>query len=215
MVGLRLITTATAAVASVQLTGNLAWYMLAPASIGDCGEGGRHSIERAFMRQFRIAVTGDFLNEQLALAYGDIGLRLLDCSPLVRYHFLADQAPQLDLMKPTAYLVNVARGELLDQAALLDCLERRRIGGAALDVFEMEPLPAEDPLTRLDNAILTPHWVASTSDVWRATGEAMARGMLRAARGEVPDNVVNPEVISRPGFRSKLARFRANQSSLV
>ncbi|HWB09538.1 MAG TPA: NAD(P)-dependent oxidoreductase [Pirellulales bacterium] len=114
---------------------------------------------------------------------------------------------QLGLMKPTAFFVNVARGELVDQPALVEALRQRRIAGAALDVFEHEPLPANDPLVSLDNVILTPHWNASTADVWRATGSAMAQGMLRVARGEVPENVVNRDVLARPGFLEKLRRF--------
>ena len=84
----------------------------------------------------------------------------------------------------------------------------RRIAGAGLDVFEVEPLPLDDPLLGLDNVILTPHWSASTSDVWRATGAAMAEGMLKAAWGECPGNVVNPEVFDRPAFRRKTIAFR-------
>jgi phosphoglycerate dehydrogenase-like enzyme len=122
-------------------------------------------------------------------------------------------AAELALMKPTAYLVNIARGEVVDQRALADALRGRRIAGAALDVFEAEPLPLGDPLLALDNVIVTPHWSASTSDVWSATGRAMAEGMLRAARGEVPEDVVNPEVLGRPAFREKLARFAENGSS--
>jgi phosphoglycerate dehydrogenase-like enzyme len=120
-------------------------------------------------------------------------------------------ARELALMKPTAYFVNVARGELVDQAALAAALRAGRIAGAALDVFAIEPLPLDDPLLALENVILTPHWSASTREVWEATGRAMAEGMLRAARGEVPENVVDPEVLARPGFRSKLDRFAVNR----
>ncbi|MBI3865066.1 MAG: 3-phosphoglycerate dehydrogenase [Planctomycetia bacterium] len=120
-------------------------------------------------------------------------------------------AAQFALMKPAAYFVNIARGELVDEAALVEVLKNRRIAGAALDVFEHEPLPAGNPLIQLDNVILTPHWSASTSDVWKATGRAMVDGMLRAARGELPDNIVNRDVLSRPGFRAKLARFEENR----
>jgi len=116
-------------------------------------------------------------------------------------------APQLALMKPSAYLVNVARGALIDQAALVATLREGRLAGAGLDVFETEPLLPGDPLLELDNVILTPHWLASSSDVWTATGKAMAEGMLRAAHGQVPEHVVNAEVLARPGFRAKLARF--------
>jgi phosphoglycerate dehydrogenase-like enzyme len=116
---------------------------------------------------------------------------------------------QLALMKPSAYLINVARGAVIDQPALVLALRQRRIAGAGLDVFAAEPLPLDDPLLELDNVILTPHWLASTREVWDATGRTMAEGMLRAARGQVPDNVVNREVLDRPGFQAKLSRFAA------
>ena len=118
---------------------------------------------------------------------------------------------QFALMKPSAFFINIARGELVDEPALVEVLRERRIAGAALDVFEHEPLPADHPLIALENVILTPHWSASTRDVWAATGRAMTDGMLRAARGEIPENVVNPEVLERPAFRAKLARFVENR----
>jgi len=118
---------------------------------------------------------------------------------------------QFALMKRTAYFINIARGELVDEMALVDVLANRRIAGAALDVFEREPLPGDDPLIGLDNVILTPHWSASTRDVWQATGQAMVDGMLRASRGEIPENVVNREVLDRPGFQEKLAKFVENR----
>jgi phosphoglycerate dehydrogenase-like enzyme len=118
-------------------------------------------------------------------------------------------APQLALLKRAAYFINVGRGELVDQQALVAALRERKIAGAGLDVFEVEPLPTDDPLLGLDNVILTPHWSASTSDVWRATGAAMAEGMKKAACGERPDNVVNPQVFDEPAFCEKLARFKS------
>jgi phosphoglycerate dehydrogenase-like enzyme len=126
-------------------------------------------------------------------------------------------AEQLALMKPTAYLVNVARGPLVDETALVDALRRRRIAGAALDVFAHEPLSLDSPLLKLENVVLTPHWSASTRDVWDATGRAISRGMLRAAQGQVPENVVNQEVLERPGFLKKLARYSENaaQADLI
>jgi phosphoglycerate dehydrogenase-like enzyme len=127
-----------------------------------------------------------------------------------KHHMI--RAEHLRLMKPTAYFVNVARGELVDQAALVEVLRQKRIAGAALDVFEREPLPADDTLTKLDNVILTPHWNCSTTDVWLATGRAMAEGMLRSSRGEVPEHVINKEVLERRGFREKLARFEVNRT---
>jgi phosphoglycerate dehydrogenase-like enzyme len=120
-------------------------------------------------------------------------------------------AAELALMKPTAYLINVARGEIIDQVALAAALRERRIAGAALDVFDHEPLPLDDPLLQLDNVILTPHFLPATAEIWHATGRATTNGMLQAARGVVPDNVVNPEVLQRPGFQAKLARFAENR----
>jgi phosphoglycerate dehydrogenase-like enzyme len=121
------------------------------------------------------------------------------------------RAEHLALMKPTAYLINLARGALVDQHALVEVLRERRIAGAGLDVFDVEPLPANDPLIALDNVILTPHFAPATSDIWTAGGKQMSRCMLQAARGEVPDNVVNKEVLERPGFQKKLARFLENR----
>jgi phosphoglycerate dehydrogenase-like enzyme len=120
----------------------------------------------------------------------------------------------LALMRPSAYFINVARGELVDQEALTAALADGKIAGAGLDVFDVEPLPIGDPLSALENVILTPHWSASTSDVWIATGNAMARGMLKAASGQAPENVVNPDVLESPRFLRKLLKFADNDMSL-
>jgi phosphoglycerate dehydrogenase-like enzyme len=119
-------------------------------------------------------------------------------------------ARDFDLMKPTAYFINTGRGELVQQDALTRVLKERRIAGAGLDVFAHEPLAANDPLTSLDNVILTPHWLPTSHRVVRLVSVAMAEGILRAARGQVPENVVNPEVLKRSGFQAKLARFAVN-----
>src|SRR2546422_8808124 len=78
-------------------------------------------------------------------------------------HHLID-ANRLKLMKPTAVLINTARGELVDEVALADAIREKRIGGAAIDVFAGEPLPADSPLRGLDRVILTPHLAASTAE---------------------------------------------------
>ena len=111
------------------------------------------------------------------------------------------------LMKPTAYFINVARGELVQQDVLVCCLRERWIAGAALDVFEEEPLPADNPLIGLDNVILTPHWLPATRQAGRATITSIAEGMLRVAKGQIPDHVLNHAVLDRPCFRAKLNRF--------
>jgi phosphoglycerate dehydrogenase-like enzyme len=119
-------------------------------------------------------------------------------------------AREFGLMKPTAYFINTGRGELVQQDALTRVLRERRIAGAGLDVFVHEPLAANDPLTSLENVILTPHWLPTSHRAVRLVNVAMAEGILRAARGQVPANVVNAEVLNRPGFHAKLARFAVN-----
>jgi D-3-phosphoglycerate dehydrogenase len=75
-------------------------------------------------------------------------------------------AKELALMKPSAVLVNTSRSGVIDQAALVDALQRKQIMGAALDVFDVEPLPADDPLLQLDNVTLTAHLAGSTIDAF-------------------------------------------------
>lgn len=117
-------------------------------------------------------------------------------------------ARELSLMKPTAYLINCARGPIVDQRALTAALQERRIAGAGLDVFETEPLPVDDPLIRLDNVMLSPHTAAHTRELSIAMGQVNSQQMLAVARGEPPPFVVNQAVLTRPGFQAKLQRFR-------
>src|SRR6185437_14388729 len=113
---------------------------------------------------------------------------------------------ELSLMKPTAVLINTARGPIVDQNALVRALESHKIRGAALDVFEKEPLEPDSPLLKMDNVILTSHSVAWTEELFRDMGRIDCEGALAILRGKVPANVVNKEVLNRPGFLKKLAR---------
>jgi glyoxylate reductase len=105
-------------------------------------------------------------------------------------------AERLARMKPTAIVVNTARGPVVDQTALFEALRDGVIGGAGLDVTDPEPIAMDDPLLALPNAIITPH-IASGS---RATREQMATmavdNLLAGLRGELPPNCVNPEALS-------------------
>ncbi|MAE62626.1 MAG: hypothetical protein CMJ18_00005 [Phycisphaeraceae bacterium] len=93
-------------------------------------------------------------------------------------------ARELGLMKPTAYLVNSARAYLVDVEALVDVLRRRRIAGAALDVFEVEPLPADSPLRRLDNLTLTPHLAGSTVEAFAHSPRMLVERIRQVANHE-------------------------------
>ena len=94
-------------------------------------------------------------------------------------------------MKPTAVLVNTARSGLVDEAALTCALAERRIMGAALDVFDVEPLPPDHPLLALDNATVTPHLAGSTIDAFRNSPRMMAGHLCRMLLGEQPLPIVN------------------------
>jgi len=111
---------------------------------------------------------------------------------------------ELSLMKPEAVVVNTARGPIIDQGALIHALESGTIRGAALDVFEKEPLESDSRLVALDNVILTSHSVAWTVELFRDMGRMDCEGALAVQRGQAPEHVVNREVLARPGFQKKL-----------
>ncbi len=102
-------------------------------------------------------------------------------------------ARTLARMKPTAILVNTARGGLVDEAALAEALEQGRIGGAALDVLDQEPPPANHPLLRFDRVLITPHISAGTLDALHAKMTAAFANLERFVRGEPIRNAV-PEL---------------------
>ena len=110
---------------------------------------------------------------------------------------------ELALMKPTAHLVNTSRGEAIDEPALYRALKERRIAGAALDTFVVEPLPEDSPLRDLDNVILTPHMVGHTRDVIASFPPAAVENITRILQGEPPLYCKNPEVI--PAWKERLA----------
>lgn len=105
-------------------------------------------------------------------------------------------AGRLALMKPTAYLVNVARGPIVDQAALVDALRGGRLQGAGLDVFEQEPIDPSDPLLALENVIVTPHAICWTDECFSLNGRSAIASLIDVSRGVVPGNVVNREALA-------------------
>lgn len=109
---------------------------------------------------------------------------------------------ELSLMRPDAYLINTARGAVIDEQALYHTLKDRRIAGAALDVFEQEPLPPQSPLRQVDNVVLTPHMVGHSQELMAAIPPAAAENVLRVLRGEAPLYVKNPEAL--PSWHQRL-----------
>jgi glyoxylate reductase len=104
-------------------------------------------------------------------------------------------AAELERMKPTAFLINTARGPLVDQAALTHVLQTGRIAGAALDVLEKEPPSEEDPIFRLPNVICFPHIGTATAETRRAMRELAVENLLAVLTGKRPPAPVNPEVL--------------------
>ncbi|MCH6470172.1 2-hydroxyacid dehydrogenase [Sinomonas terrae] len=100
---------------------------------------------------------------------------------------------ELSLMKPTARLINLARGSVLDEEALTRRLTDGRLAGAGLDVFEREPLDLNSPLTRMDNVILAPHSLCWTDSFTAAVSGSVMESIIDASRGLMPRNAVNPE----------------------
>jgi phosphoglycerate dehydrogenase-like enzyme len=150
----------------------------------------------------RVLAWGPTLTAERAAAGGAAYVpleTLLAESDVVSLHTrLSDQtrglitAPRLALMKPTAYLINTARGPIVDEAALVGALRERRIAGAALDVFEEEPLPAGHPLAALDNVVLTPHLGFVTHEAYDVFFRGAVDNILRWLDGGLPERTLNP-----------------------
>lgn len=114
-------------------------------------------------------------------------------------HHLVSET-HLQMMKPSAVLVNTARSGLVDEAALVRALQQRTIMGAALDVFDDEPLPEDSPFLTLDNVTITPHIAGSTIDAFRGSPKLMAGHLARMLQGEQPLPIVNgvePSLLGR------------------
>jgi len=111
---------------------------------------------------------------------------------------------QLDLMKPTAFIINCARGPLIDEDALYEALKNRQVGGAGLDVL-VDAHPAPDyPLLKLDNVIVTPHVAFFSQEAVLELEERAAGEVASVLQGQMPDNLVNTDVLSHANPRHSL-----------
>ena len=105
--------------------------------------------------------------------------------------------------------INTARGPIVQEAALVRALRENWIAGAGIDVYEKEPPDPHHPLLQLNNVILSPHALAWTEELVRDNGIEACDNILAFFRGQLPDGIVNGEVLERPSFRKKLARHRS------
>ena len=115
-------------------------------------------------------------------------------------------ADEIAKMKSDAYLLNTARGGIVDEQALFDALQSQRIAGAALDCFDDEPVTQPHRFGELDNVILAPHSIAWTAELFRDIGRTACQSMLDLSRGKRPAGVLNPELFERASFRPKWSR---------
>jgi D-3-phosphoglycerate dehydrogenase len=184
--------------------------MLGGTTLGILGLGniGGHMARLAQALQMRVIAWGPTLTPERAQASGveyvprDDLFRRADAlfisvklSELTRG---AVGARELALMKPTSYLVNIARGPVVDEAALVAALQERRIAGAGLDVYDVEPLPTDHPFTRLDNLVLTPHIGWGVSGNFDAMVENLTAAVINYLDGDM-SGVVNPAALERRG----------------
>jgi D-3-phosphoglycerate dehydrogenase len=128
------------------------------------------------------------------------------CALTPQTHHLLN-AQRLALLKPSAHLINVARGPIVDQQALTRVLRERRIAGAALDVFEKEPIDPDDPLIELENVILAPHAICWTDECFLGNGRAACQSIIDVAAGRTPQHVVNSEALVDQRVMEKISRF--------
>ena len=133
----------------------------------------------------------------------------LNCPLTAQTRHLVD-ARRLALMKSTAFLINCARGPVVDQRALTKVLQERRIAGAGLDVFDPEPPHPDDPLLKLDNVIVTPHALCWTDQMFEGIGATDVKAAFDLSRGRVPAGIVNGAVLDNPIWQRRLARYTAS-----
>lgn len=137
----------------------------------------------------------EFVDLQTLLRTADFVVDTLPLTPDTHHLFDADR---LALMKPSAYFINIGRGKTVDQAALTAALGSGALAGAALDVFEQEPIDPGDPLLTMENVIVTPHAIGLTQEMLRDVGHSACRSVLEVAEGRAPATVINPEALEHP-----------------
>jgi len=160
-------------------------------------------------------IAADPVVNALELAY--LGARKVDMPTLLREsdfvvvacplnertrHFVG--ASEFAHMRPTAYFINVARGPIVDEPALIAALRDKRIAGAALDVFEQEPVDPVNPLLTMDNVIVTPHSLCWTDECFHNMASIGLASIVDALSGRRPEFVVNPEVLAHPRIKDLL-----------
>jgi D-3-phosphoglycerate dehydrogenase len=183
---------------------------LSGRTLGVVGAGGigKELLRMARVFDLKLLATDPVAND---VELGYIGAHKVDLDTLMREsdfvviccllnehtrHLIGAEA--LAKMKPTSYLINVARGPIVDEKALIDVLQKRRIAGAALDVFEQEPVDPANPLLTMDNVIVTPHSLCWTDECFHNMASTGLRSIVDALNGRIPEFLVNRAVLQHP-----------------
>ena len=165
---------------------------LGVVGVGDCGKA---VVRRAIAFGMRVlgndtaTMPPEFIEEtgiemvplESLLGEADFISLNTDLNP-TSYHLISD--PQLALVKPSAYLINASRGPVVDEPALTRALQQKRLAGAALDVFEDEPLPADSPLRLLNNCLFAPHNANSSPQAWERVHVNTIKNLLRGLKSQ-------------------------------
>lgn len=179
-------------------------------TLGVIGAGGigRELLRMARTFDLKLVAADPFAN---GIELGYLGARKVPLETLLRtadfvvvccllnertHHLIGAQ--QFALMRPEAYFINVARGPIVDEHALIDALSERRIAGAALDVFEQEPVDPANPLLTMDNVIVTPHSLCWTDECFHNMAATGLQSIVDALGGRVPEFVVDREALKHP-----------------
>jgi phosphoglycerate dehydrogenase-like enzyme len=180
---------------------------LSGRTLGVIGAGGigKELLRMARVFDLKLLATDPVAND---VELGYIGARKVDLDTLMREadfvvvccllneqtrHLIGAEA--LAKMKPTSYLINVARGPIVDEKALIEVLQKRRIAGAALDVFEQEPVDPANPLLAMDNVIVTPHSLCWTDECFHNMASTGLRSIVEVLNGRIPEFLVNRAVL--------------------
>ena len=151
----------------------------------------------------------------------DVGVQLVDLDTVLKEsdmlciicplseatrHLIGEK--ELKKMKKTAFLINAARGPIVDEAALIKALNEGWIRGAGIDVFEQEPVQNDNPLLKMDNVVLSPHALAQTDQTTSHMWQIIVNQMATLVRGEIPTTLVNKEVLESPVLKEKMKKFQ-------
>jgi len=183
-------------------------------TLGVIGAGriGKELLRMARTFDMKLLANDPYVN---AVELGYVGARKVDLPTLLREsdfvvtipllneetrHLMG--APEFAQMKATAYFINVSRGPVVDEPALIEALRAGRIAGAALDVFEQEPVDPANPLLTMDNVIVTPHSLCWTDECFHNMASIGLASIVDAQAGRRPGFVVNPAAYDHPRWRA-------------